>query len=50
MLGARLNTIHNLHYYQELMQGMRDAISAGTFEAFQAEFHATRAMGDIEPL
>lgn len=50
MISGMLITWHNLHYYQELMQGMRDAISAGTFEAFQAEFHATRAMGDIEPL
>jgi queuine tRNA-ribosyltransferase len=29
ILGARLNTLHNLHYYQGLMQGVRDAISAG---------------------
>ena len=43
ILGARLNTIHNLHYYQVLMQGMRDAIEAGTFEAFKAEFAAKRA-------
>lgn len=38
ILGARLNTIHNLHYYQVLMQGMRDAIEAGTFESFTREF------------
>ncbi len=43
ILGARLNTIHNLHYYQVLMQGMRDAIETGTFEAFKAEFVAKRA-------
>jgi queuine tRNA-ribosyltransferase len=43
ILGARLNTIHNLHYYQVLMQGMRSAIEAGTFEAFKAEFAAKRA-------
>ena len=42
ILGARLNTIHNLHYYQVLMQGMRDAIEAGTFDAFKAEFAAKR--------
>jgi queuine tRNA-ribosyltransferase len=29
ILGARLNTIHNLHYYQELMRNLRDAIEAG---------------------
>jgi queuine tRNA-ribosyltransferase len=33
ILGARLNTIHNLHYYQELMQRLRAAIEAGTLEA-----------------
>ena len=43
ILGARLNTIHNLHYYQVLMQGMRSAIEAGEFEAFKAEFKAKRA-------
>jgi len=43
ILGARLNTIHNLHYYQVLMQSMRSAIEAGTFEAFKAEFAAKRA-------
>ena len=43
ILGARLNTIHNLHYYQVLMQGMRDAIEAGEFEAFKVAFAAKRA-------
>jgi len=50
MISGMLITWHNLHYYQELMQGMRDAIAAGTFDAFQTEFHAMRALGDIEPL
>ena len=50
MISGMLITWHNLHYYQELMQGMRDAIAAGTFETFQTEFHAMRALGDIEPL
>ena len=50
MISGMLITWHNLHYYQELMQGMRDAIAAGTFESFQTEFHAMRALGDIEPL
>ncbi|QCB55968.1 tRNA guanosine(34) transglycosylase Tgt [Sphingopyxis sp. PAMC25046] len=40
MLGAMLMTQHNLHYYQDLMQGMRDAIAAGTFAAFQQGFDA----------
>jgi len=43
ILGARLNTIHNLHYYQVLMQSMRSAIEAGTFETFKAEFVIKRA-------
>jgi len=43
ILGARLNTIHNLHYYQVLMQSMRSAIENGTFEAFKLEFARKRA-------
>ncbi|WP_050603496.1 tRNA guanosine(34) transglycosylase Tgt [Ruegeria sp. 6PALISEP08] len=50
MISGMLLTWHNLHYFQEIMQGMRDAIAAGTFDAWQAEFHAQRAQGDIEPL
>jgi queuine tRNA-ribosyltransferase len=38
MLGARLNTLHNLHYYQELMSGLRTAIEAGRFTDFRLEF------------
>jgi queuine tRNA-ribosyltransferase len=40
MLGARLNTLHNLHYYQELMAGLREAITAGRLAAFAAAFAA----------
>ncbi len=43
ILGSRLNTIHNLHYYQVLMAGMRSAIETGTFEAFKTEFATKRA-------
>jgi queuine tRNA-ribosyltransferase len=50
MISGMLLTWHNLHYFQEIMQGMRDAIAAGRFEAWEAEFHATRALGDIEPV
>ena len=50
MISGMLLTWHNLHYYQELMQGMRDAISAGRFAAFEADFHAQRAEGDIPAL
>ena len=38
MLGAMLLTEHNLSFYQQLMQAMRDAIGHGTFEAFAADF------------
>jgi queuine tRNA-ribosyltransferase len=40
MLGARLCTIHNLYYYQKLMQGIRNAIELGRFAAYRSEFHA----------
>lgn len=39
ILGAMLMTWHNLHYYQELMQGIRDAIAAGKFAEFEQEFN-----------
>jgi queuine tRNA-ribosyltransferase len=45
ILGARLNTIHNLHYYLQIMQEMRDAIDAGQFQAFVLRFHAERGRG-----
>jgi queuine tRNA-ribosyltransferase len=40
ILGARLNTLHNLHYYQGLMRRMREAIEGGRFVAWAAEFLA----------
>jgi queuine tRNA-ribosyltransferase len=43
ILGARLATIHNLHYYQWLMAGLRAAIEEGRLAAFAAEFTADRA-------
>jgi queuine tRNA-ribosyltransferase len=45
ILGARLNTIHNLYYYLQLMREMRSAIEEGCFSAFVAAFHADRARG-----
>jgi len=50
MISGMLLTWHNLHYYQELMQTMRDAIEHGQFAAFEADFHAQRAQGDIDRL
>jgi queuine tRNA-ribosyltransferase len=43
ILGARLATIHNLHYYQSLMRGLRDAIEAGALAAFVDGFYARLA-------
>ena len=43
ILGARLNTLHNLHYYQQLMHGAREAIAQGRYAAFAASY------GDGEP-
>ena len=42
ILGARLNTIHNLRYYQRLMEGLRGAIETGTLEAFVEEFYTSQ--------
>ena len=47
ILGARLNTIHNIHYYQSLMRGLREAIQLGSLEAFRREFYTAR--GEIPP-
>jgi queuine tRNA-ribosyltransferase len=44
ILGARLNTIHNLRYYQRIMKGLRDAIAANELDAFVAEFYALKDM------
>lgn len=45
ILGARLNTIHNLHYYLKLMEEMREAIQTKSFTHFVARFAAERARG-----
>lgn len=50
ILGAMLLTWHNLHFYQDLMQGLRDAIGAGRLTAHAADFRETYALGDIDPL
>jgi len=42
ILGARLNTIHNLYYYQELMAGLRHAIANGILDRFVSEFYRLR--------
>ena len=43
ILGAHLNTIHNLYFYQRLMQEIRAAIVAGRLETYAAEFYALKA-------
>jgi len=50
MISGMLLTWHNLHYFQHIMQGMRDAIEQGQFAQWERDFHALRAEGDIEPL
>lgn len=45
MLGPMLATVHNLHYYLNLMQEVRNALDAGRFGAFVQQFHADRARG-----
>lgn len=49
MFGAELATIHNLHYYQDLMQGLRDSIEEGTFDSFVEEFYRARGQ-EVPPL
>jgi len=50
IISSMLLTWHNLQYYQDIMAGMREAIAAGRFTQWQADFHAGRAQGDIDPL
>ena len=45
MLGPMLSSIHNLHYYLNLMQEVRDALDAGRFGEFSAQFRADRQRG-----
>ena len=45
MLGPMLCSIHNLHYYLNLMREVREALDVGRFEAFRAQFAADRARG-----
>lgn len=42
ILGSRLNTIHNLHYYQHVMAGLRDAIEKDELDEFVTEFYTKR--------
>lgn len=48
MLGAQLNTIHNLRYYQRIMADMRKALSEGTFDDFLSDFYGGQGL-DVPP-
>ena len=50
IIASMLLTWHNLHYYQQLMAGLRDAIGAGTLARFTTAFRAGQAEGDLAPL
>ena len=50
IISSMLLTWHNLHYYQELMQGLRDAITRGQLRAFVTDFQGAQTAGDIAPL
>ncbi len=47
MLGSQLNTIHNLRYYQRVMEGLRGAIAENRLEEHVTEFYA--GMGKEKP-
>ncbi|QEI14124.1 tRNA guanosine(34) transglycosylase Tgt [Cellvibrio japonicus] len=49
MLGAQLNTIHNLHYYQDLMAEMREALGSDTFDGFLSRFYGRQGL-EVPPL
>ena len=49
ILGAMLLTWHNLHYYQDLMRGLRGAIDSGTLDDWSAAFEEELSRGDIAP-
>lgn len=50
IISSMLMTWHNLHYYQELMAGLRKAIVEGSLNEFVAEFNESRAKGDMDSL
>ncbi|MFB0914997.1 MAG: tRNA-guanine transglycosylase, partial [Burkholderiaceae bacterium] len=45
MLGPMLASIHNLHYFLNLMQEVRDSLELGRFGAYVSQFHTDRARG-----
>ena len=49
ILGSQLNTLHNLRFYQRVMQGLRNAIEQGKLDEFVTEFYALRDL-PVPPL
>ena len=50
IISSMLITWHNLHYYQDLMERMRKAISNTSFPEFELDFHQNLSLGDLEPI
>ena len=50
IISSMLITWHNLHYYQDLMERMRKAISNQSFLEFELDFHQNLSLGDLDPL
>jgi queuine tRNA-ribosyltransferase len=50
ILGSRLNTIHNLYFYQALMRDIRDAIASGRWASWRADFERRGAGAYLEPV
>jgi queuine tRNA-ribosyltransferase len=50
IISSMLITWHNLHYYQDLMERMRKAISNKSFPEFESDFHQNLSLGDLEPI
>ena len=46
ILGSRLNTVHNLHFYQRLMADIRDAIAHRRLDAWRRDFAERRAAAE----
>jgi queuine tRNA-ribosyltransferase len=46
--GARLNTLHNLYFYQTIMAEMRDSIEKGTFENWRQTFLSQRSAKSLQ--
>jgi queuine tRNA-ribosyltransferase len=46
ILGSRLNTFHNLYYYQTLMRELREAVAAGRLEGYVRDFYARRVQSE----